>query len=162
MLQRVLEIAKGFGDTAVVVKPGYEDELKGVDLSGVTVILNPHWRRGISTSVRLGLKHAKEGGYDSVVVFLGDMPFLREETVEEILRRSESSGASVLYPVYKGRKGFPTLIKREFFEKVESLSGDVGFRAIIESHPGSCEAGEVDDPGCVLDIDRPEDVLMLE
>ncbi len=158
MIQRVLNLVKPFGDAAIVLRPGYEREFSKVDLSGVTKLLNPKWESGISSSIKVGVRYAEDEGYDAVIIVLGDMPFLKAETLSTILQRAVRSRALFVYPTYKGIKGFPTVVKRELFDRVNLLKGDEGFKRLIFSYPELCESVEVDDPGCVLDVDRPEDL----
>ena len=92
------------------------------------------------------------------MIFLADMPLLKKETVLRILAESKRSGKLIVFPVYDKKKGFPTLIKKEAFKFFDDLFGDEGFKKVIREHPEICKSVSVDDPGCIFDIDTPEDL----
>ncbi len=151
LLEISLNLASLFGDPTVVVKPSLEVP------EGFRAVVNENYKEGISTSVKLALKDARNRNCD-MLIFLADMPLLKKETVLRILDVSERSDKWIIYPTYLGRKGFPTLIRRKAFNFLDDLSGDEGFKKVIREHPEICESVPVNDPGCVFDIDTPEDL----
>ncbi len=152
ILEIVLDFASSFGDPVVIVKPSLKIP------KGFRFIVNKDYRKGISSSVKLALKDAGRRNCSEILIFLADMPLLKEETVLKILNTSRSSSRWIIYPLYYGKKGFPTLVKKEAFEFFDDLSGDEGFKKVIRKHPEICEGVPVNDPGCVFDIDTPEDL----
>ncbi len=152
LLETSLNLASSFEEPVVVVKPSLKIP------EGSRVVVNKNYEEGISTSVKLALKDAKSRKCDEILIFLADMPLLKRETVLEILDVSRRSDKWIIYPTYLGKKGFPTFIRREAFKFFEDLSGDEGFKKVIRDHPEICESVPVNDPGCVFDIDTPEDL----
>ncbi|HEY7776275.1 MAG TPA: nucleotidyltransferase family protein, partial [Kineobactrum sp.] len=62
--------------------------------------------------------------------------------------------------VWQGRRGHPVAFGRAWFGALASLSGDRGARALIQANPGKCRELAVADPGILLDIDRPSDLVL--
>ena len=153
-LERVVEVAKGFGKVFVISK-----EMVNLD---VDVILNKLYKEGISKSVSLALEESQKRMCDYLLIFLGDMPFIREECAKKVLEAAAKTDRLILYPYSeKFGKGFPTLIKKEAFHFKKDLRGDKGFKQIIYTHPEIVEEVYIDEPGCFTDIDRPEDLKSL-
>ncbi|WP_243677811.1 NTP transferase domain-containing protein [Vulcanisaeta distributa] len=70
VILRVLRALSGF--ERVVVVGAYASELMPPHLSNEVVIYNPHYKDGMSTSIRLGLRFFQD--YDAVLIVLADMP----------------------------------------------------------------------------------------
>ncbi len=156
ILEMSLDVAKTVGDVTLIVRPGFQTP------GGFRILVNRKFEEGISSSVRLALEDAKRRRKcDEVVFFLGDMPLISPRTVDLVLKVAEKSHALVVFPVFKGKKGFPTVVKRGAFELLNELKGDEGFRKIIRRHPEICEGVEVDDGGCIFDVDTAEDFRTL-
>jgi xanthine/CO dehydrogenase XdhC/CoxF family maturation factor len=64
--------------------------------------------------------------------------------------------------VYKGFRGNPVLLDRSVFAELQSLTGDVGCRAIFGSHTEDIRKLAVEDIGILLDIDSQEEYQKLE
>lgn len=129
-----------------------------VDLHGCAVVSNPQPERGLSSSLALGLA-AVPPASTGVLVFHADMPFVTAATVLSVATLA-GEGALLAAPSYLDLRGFPVFISRRFFESLQrELRGDVGARDFIERHRGELRLVEVNDPGCVRDIDRPEDLV---
>lgn len=87
------------------------------------------------------------------LVALGDMPYVRADTVRRVAASIEP--VHVFVPVCRGRRGHPRGIGRDHGEKLLSLDGDRGAQALFAGD--LCIEIEVDDPGVLEDIDLPDD-----
>jgi molybdenum cofactor cytidylyltransferase len=129
---------------------------------GLTVALNAAPERGMLSSILEGL--AALGGSGTLVagrtpllVCPGDLPALRPGTVVEMLRRREAAGAGLAVPVYRGRRGHPLTVAPALIPEIEHLDPGRGLRHLLDLHPVDLLSVEVDDPGCIADLDTPED-----
>lgn len=130
---------------------------EAVDLTECVVVFNDEPGAGMSRSLRLGLD-AVSPEATGVLVFHADMPFVRPETVRAVLHTADE-GVRIVAPIHQTRRGFPVFFHRTCLPELrESLSGDAGGRAYIEAHHDDVVSINVDDPGCVYDIDRPADL----
>ncbi len=87
------------------------------------------------------------------LVALGDMPYLQRTSVRRIA--AELHGGRLVLPVHCGQRGHPRGIGAGFREQLLALSDDRGAQALFADRP--VVEVEVDDPGVLLDIDRPTD-----
>jgi len=87
------------------------------------------------------------------LVALGDMPYLRRDTLERIAAAIQPQ--RLVVPVYQGQRGHPRGIGADFGALVRVLRGDRGGQALFAG-PSVIEV-EVDDPAILQDVDRPED-----
>jgi CTP:molybdopterin cytidylyltransferase MocA len=132
-----------------------------VDLAACRVVENPDPSRGLSSSLRLGLEAVSPQSLGTLIA-LADMPLVSEETVRAVVDAARA-GAPLAAPTYRGRRGFPVFIRGDRVPDVlDSLSGDAGARTYLEAHRAEIALVEVDDPGCVLDLDRPGDLARIE
>ena len=128
---------------------------------GVTVVLNPSYESGQSTSLRAGLQAVTDEA-DAVLFLLGDQPLVTSETINRILSDYERSQHSpVVLPVFEGKRGNPALFSRETFARIEALNGDCGARSLFAEYAGRILEVTVNDPSILTDIDTEEDYHRL-
>ena len=71
--------------------------------------------------------------------------------------------ARLAAPSYRGERGFPVYFARDALKEVlPTLRGDAGAREYIEAHAEDMVTLPTDDPGCIEDADRPEDLARLD
>lgn len=126
--------------------------LRAHGLSGVSIIYNPWYREGVSSSVKAAVFARPD--LDGYIFALGDMPFVRPGTFRSLAERLGT--APIVAPAYRGRRGNPVLLSRGALGRIAALAGDVGVRALM----GELEVSlvEVEDEGVVRDVDEPEDL----
>lgn len=123
--------------------------------AGCNTVVCRNAGEGMGTSLAAGVRAAPDA--DGWIVALADMPFLRPETIR-VIAQAISDGAAIAAPAYRGERGHPVGFARRFFEELSALHGDSGARALLDRHPDSVTAYEVDDPGVLRDIDKPSDL----
>lgn len=111
------------------------------------VVHNPRWSEGMGSSLRCAAEAVSTG----MLVFLGDMPFVPYEAALAVLARA---GERPVAPSYRGQRGFPVYLPPALRPALLKIKGDVGARFLLED----CEVITWEDPGVVMDIDRPEDL----
>lgn len=124
--------------------------------------VNPDPARGMLSSIVVGLAAltAPEMGAP-VLVCPADLPALAPETVAAVLAGLERSGAALAVPVHEGRRGHPLAIASRLRPEIPGLDLRVGLRQLLERHPDEVLEVPVDDPGCVRDVDTPDDYREL-
>lgn len=86
------------------------------------------------------------------LIVLGDMPFIRPETVEQIATALRNE--LIVVPTWQGRRGHPVGFGRAYGERLAGLSGDAGAKRLFRD--GRVFELAVEDPAIVWDIDTPE------
>lgn len=122
------------------------------------IIINRQYRQGMSSSVRAGL--ASTGNkFGSFMFLLGDQPMVDSRLIDLLLKRFYKSDKNICAPVYKGKRGNPTIFSREYFNLLLRIEGDSGGRDIIVANPDDTLKINTDSPACVYDIDTMDDLM---
>ena len=159
-IRHVARTALGAGLSPVVIVSGaHTPELRAAvaDLP-VTLIHNPDWEAGQSTSVRRGLQ-ALPDTIGSAIFLLADQPQIPIEVVKALIEQHAQTLSPIVAPLIDDRRGNPVLFDRVTFDDLLSLRGDVGGRAVFAKHPIAYVPWHA--AGLLLDVDTPEDYQRL-
>ena len=106
-------------------------------------------------SLKLGLEKLS-GKCTRVFICPADIPLFSAETVK-LLMRTEGR---VVIPVSGGEEGHPLLIGAELIPAILAHDGTDGLRGAL-GRAAETVYCEVEDPGCLLDADTPQDLQKL-
>jgi molybdenum cofactor cytidylyltransferase len=122
----------------------------------VKVVINPYYKKGMSTSIRKGLQavHPRSQG---ILIALGDQPFLKAKTINALIDAFIRRKRGIVVPSFQGEKGHPVIFDRGYGRELGKLKGDVGGRSIIERYPQEVWNVPVKSEGVVKDIDTWRD-----
>ena len=126
-----------------------------LESEGARVCACPRAGEGMGASLAWGV--AGSAGADGWLIALADMPFIRPQTIAAVAGAVED-GALIAAPVHAGRRGHPVGFARALREELLALGGEEGARSLLARHAARVVAIECDDPGVLLDVDRPEDL----
>jgi molybdenum cofactor cytidylyltransferase len=119
--------------------------------AGCELIVCERAEEGMGISLATGvLATAASSGW---IVALADMPAIARATIRAVLDALRD-GATCVAPQFGTQRGHPVGFSRICFEDLAALSGDLGARGVLQRHP--LQLLTVDDPGCILDIDHPD------
>ena len=157
LVQRVVDAALGSQATRTIVVVGHEAGLVTTDLADrpVTVVVNPEYATGMSTSLQAGVRAA--GACDAAIFLLGDQPYVTSTLLDQLIERFAETSKAVVRPLTGARPANPVLLSAALFSEIFEQRGDVGGREIVERHPGEVCLVPLDDPRVVVDIDSQED-----
>lgn len=110
----------------------------------------------LSVSLRAAMVAAQ--GMDGVFVFLGDMPRVPPQVAGQLERVLGDNYAAV--PRCAGKSGHPVLLSARSFADIALLTGDAGAGRLLKARSDVAFV-DCDDPGILLDVDRPEDLDAL-
>jgi molybdenum cofactor cytidylyltransferase len=150
----------GMHEIVLVLGSSAEAIRHQLPLLGLKLVVNPEYQQGIASSLRLGIC-ALDPHSDATLIILGDQPFTRPETLEQIAEAYYRSRAPIVIPSYQGTRGNPVLLDRSVFAEAMALQGDTGCRALFGNYLEKIMNVEVEDSGVLLDIDNPEDYQRL-
>jgi molybdenum cofactor cytidylyltransferase len=172
----------GAARVCVVTRPDDDDLRRRLrDLPGVVPAINPEPERGMLSSILAGLEalggpEALRARGETLLVSPADLPALSAETVAAViaaLRSGSGAGASLAVPVHRSggggqgprwKRGHPLGIAPARNAELPGLDPEIGLRQLLDrAGPDGAEVVEVpvDDPGCVRDVDTPEDYRRL-
>src|SRR5699024_12751174 len=91
-----------------------------------------------------------------VMVFLGDMPVMKQETIRTIYEnRKKEREPYAVRPVYCSIAGHPVLFRNISHLDFSTLTNDQGAKRLIKQMDHYTEITVLDE-GCIFDIDTPE------
>ncbi len=161
VVERVLNLVAQFPFQRIVVvsSPG-DEELEKVAVSyPVDLVCNEKSEQGIGTSVATAVEALEESDVSGVVFFLGDLPFMKAESVAKIANAFvESKGTHIVRANFSGQPGHPLVVPRDMFSELKMLDGDQGAGLLVRKYPARLLIVETDDPGTIRDIDTPKDL----
>ena len=141
--------------TVAVVRPGDAALAAALQRAGAQVIACPDADRGMGTSLAFAVAAAHTA--DGWVVALADMPWVGPSTMRAVAA-AVAAGAEVAAPFHRGARGHPVGFGRVCLPALLALAGDEGARQIVAAWGTRVHRVDVDDPGCLRDVDRPADL----
>jgi len=121
----------------------------------LTIITNPAYSAGLSTSLVAGLRALPDDAA-AAMVLLVDQPLVTTRLINQLLSAYQATpGAVALVPLYQGQRGNPVIIAASLFPELYTLHGDTGARVIFRRYADRVIELEVDDPAVVTDVDTP-------
>ena len=164
MVRAVVDELEGAGVRPIVVVTGHEANRVEPALAGADVRLvhNSDYRKGLSTSIRVGLAAVPESA-QAAVICLGDMPLITSRHVDKLVAAFDpAEGREICVPVFEGKRGNPVLFARRFFAEIGAVRGDVGARHLIgEYEEYVCEVA-MEDRAVLVDVDSPQALRDIE
>ena len=125
LLELVIEKVNSHFESSTVVL-GSENEIieEKINFYNSNILINENWEEGIVSSIRTALFfYQEQKQIENLVFFLGDQPEVRDEVIIA-LQNNEMDNAKILIPQYRYKLGFPVLIPRPFWSKLELLTQD--------------------------------------
>ena len=157
LLRRTARLLAPFGAAgmAVIAPPKHRRialELAGLD---VTIHANRQRSRGLSSSVRVGVAHAR--GASAVLIVPVDLPDLERRDIVRLIAAWRASPRRTVARRIDGGGGAPVILPRTHFPAVQRLEGDVGLRDWLRQLPAD-RRRFVPMPSAETDVDTPADL----
>ena len=118
------------------------------------LIQNKAYRKGMSTSLKLAVYEAIRQKSDWILLFLADMPLIKQKTIKRVIESIQVSPGKIIRPFFNGQPGFPVALPKDFFQELTLLTGDVGAKPVIEKHKELLIRLVCEDYGSIFDIDE--------
>jgi len=126
------------------------------DAERVKVVNNPYYKRGMSSSIRRGLKMVGSRSL-GILIALGDQPFIKTRTVNALISAFLQKRGTIIVPAFQGKQGHPVIFHRRYFSQLSKLTGDTGGKSIIEKYPEEVRLVRVKSEAVTKDMDTWED-----
>ena len=125
LLQLIIDkVNNKFEYSSVVL--GSENEVisEKVDFKNSNILINENWSEGITSSIRTSLFfYQGQKEIDNVIFFLADQPEVESEVIDGLIN-DDHDGTKILIPQYRYKLGFPILVPRLFWPKLELITQD--------------------------------------
>jgi len=120
-------------------------------------IENPAPERGMFSSIRCAADwNGWKAGLTHWAVVLGDQPHLKLGTLRALLQFQRDHPDAICQPGFAGRARHPVLLPRRAFTELRHSRAET-LKEFLHTTTVRAAQCPVDDPGLVLDLDRPED-----
>ena len=163
LVRRVVDAAKDANCSAIVVVLGSRREQIERELKETAAIVaeNEDWRRGIGSSIRVGVESAVNQAPDieAIVLLTCDQPFLKTDTIERLITTREKTKKAIVASSYSKTLGVPALFDRSCFQELLALDDETGAKTIILSNRE--RVAELLFPEGKIDIDTAADYEKL-
>ena len=157
VIRAVAEASAGLGGQTVVVcgvdhQAQISDALADLDVKTVAC---PDADAGMGASLKYGLNCTRPSlGW---IVMLGDMPCVQASTIQAVADALRD-GALLARPYLGEQPGHPVGISTKMEDEFLRLPDDEGGACVFRKYADRVVRIPSSDQGCVLDIDRPEDL----
>jgi len=128
-------------------------------LASVTVVINPDWKKGLASSLAVGLcAFSADDSWDAVLVTLADQPLVDGAALRRLITAFDDEHR-IVASAYDDTIGVPAVFGREHLDALMRLTGDRGARSWLRSRQN--EVSRVPLCSAARDIDTPSDVARL-
>ena len=152
-LERILGAIKGAGiEQSAIVVGHHRDEIQKA-FPELSLVFNPDYNQGMSTSVKAGLG-ALPSGIAGVGIFLVDHPMIDAATITRLAGKLVPG--HLVLPSHEGRRGHPLFVAADLFAEILALGSDEGLNKVVRQRPERVIDVPVSNSGVLQDIDTPE------
>lgn len=149
-------IQAGLKNIAVILGSNADEHRIAANEFPVTTLLNSDWRKGMGSSIKVGVNYFRTiNSVTGVIILVCDQPTLTAEIVRNLITKRKETHKSIIASRYSNTIGVPALFTAEGFEKLLSLEDDQGAKKIILENQDHLST--IDFPSGEIDLDTPED-----
>ena len=163
---RIVETLHEAGIVELVVVTGRDhDALVNVLSQGVRVppliARNVDPSRGQLSSLWVGMDSVVGADTDGILVTLVDVPMVAVSTVTSVIAAWQRTRAPIVRPAIGDRHGHPVIFDRSVLDALRGAPIDAGAKTVVRAHERDLLNVPVDDEGCLIDLDTPDDYRTL-
>ena len=120
---------------------------------GATAIRNEEPEKGITYSLLLGLLKAEKA--DACLFAVCDQPWLKKESIMELLDIYAAGGKGIACMSWNGVYGNPCIFSKKYYPELSALTGDVGGKRVLMAHQEDLAVYMLSDRKELEDVDVP-------
>ncbi|MCU6763558.1 molybdopterin-guanine dinucleotide biosynthesis protein MobA [uncultured Roseburia sp.] len=133
------------------------------DISLVQPVFNGDFASGeILDSIKCGVRELKRQEFERFFLLLADLPAVSVNTFERLSKVYDQCGKKIAIASVHGKRRHPQLISMEMAEHILDYEGKGGLRGFWRYVEGEIADVKINDPGCEMDADTPEDLICLK
>jgi molybdenum cofactor cytidylyltransferase len=156
--------AAGIEEVVVVTGAAHDAIVAALDHDGVQlprVVRNSDPSRGQVSSLWTGLDALQDLELEAILMTPVDVPMVRAHTVCTVVEAWRRRRVPIARPVMGDRHGHPVLFDRSLFAELRRAPLAEGAKAVVHGHQDQLRDVEVDDEGCLTDVDTRADYEAL-
>ena len=133
----------------IIVVLGYESKK-------ITFVTNSKYLKGISSSIKCGLKKISKKNIGFLVAH-GDMPLVSKKIFNTLCSALKNKNKEIFVPVYKKKIGNPLAFKYSMIKSFKKIKGDKGAKKLIRLNKSKVQMIKVNSKSILIDFDQPKD-----
>jgi len=146
----------------LVVRPEDKDIIKIGKAWGAEIVLNPDFRKGMSTSIKKALLKINTQEAEGFFLILGDQPLITSKIINKLIKSFSPGKGEIVAPYFKDKRGNPVLFDICWKDELMAVTGDVGGKVLIKAHPEKVKRVNISDKAILFDIDQEKDYLKAQ
>lgn len=124
---------------------------------GATMLLNPFYQKGKTTSLKTGLRALNTDTTDSALILNVDQP-RTQETIETIIEHHRRNDSLITIPTHNHKRGHPVVVSLKLMSDLMAVTeARQGLKAFMREHRSQIRPIEMETDEILLDINTPED-----
>lgn len=144
-------IAVVLGHRAADISPHVDNEY------GATMLINPFYQRGKTTSLKTGLRALDPQKTDSVLILNVDQP-RTQETLETIIDHHQRNASLITIPTHNRKRGHPVIVSLKLMDELMAVTeARQGLKSIMRAHAKEISEVEMETDEVLLDLNTPQD-----
>ena len=159
MYRNVIDEALKINFHKIVLVTQYEEIKLALLNKNIEVVMNKNSELGISHSIELAMKKDVEA--DAYMFMVCDQPFIKSQTIENLIFRFIKSKKGMACVEFNGGLGNPTIFSKKYIDELLNLKGDVGGKAVIKKHMDDLEKVSIINEIEIKDIDTREELINI-
>jgi len=145
----------------IIIVLGYESKkIKKTVLKSKKIIfaINPQYKKGISTSIKCGLKKIPKKSLGFLIVH-SDMPLISKKIINTLCAALKNKNKEIIVPIYKKKPGNPLAFKYSLVKSFRKIKGDRGAKKLIKLNRFKVQKININSKSILIDFDRLKDFL---
>jgi len=118
----------------------------------IKIIINKKYKKGISSSIKIGLKHLLKNNKGFLIV-QGDMPNINKKIINQLCKTIIKSNKEIIIPKYRNIRGNPIGFKKSMIKKIYKIQGRIGAKSIIKKNAKKIKFININSKSIIKDID---------
>ena len=143
----------------IIIVLGYENKkIKKISLKSkkITFAVNSNYLKGISTSVKCGLKKISKKNIGFLIAH-ADMPLVSKTIFNTLCSALKSKNKEIFVPVYKKKVGNPLAFKYSMIKSLKKIKGDRGAKKLIRFNTSKVQLVKIKSKSILIDFDQLKD-----
>jgi len=125
--------------------------------TNVKLVFNPSYRQdSMLISLKCSLDVVSDQA-EAILVVLGDQPQIETDVVSSVIAEYLASGAELVVPSYRMRRGHPWLAARSFWPQIWQTAANTTLRDLLNQNAEKIAYVNVETESILKDLDTPED-----
>ena len=118
----------------------------------ITFAVNSQYLKGISTSIKCGLKRISKKNIGFLIVH-ADMPLISKTILNTLCSALKIKNKEIFVPIYKKKVGNPLAFKYSMIKSLKKIKGDRGAKKLIRSNKSKVQLVKIKSKSILIDFD---------